>query len=310
MSIRGIDPSRYSVEDNITVFLGIASYIGNVHGVQDRQGSMLSHITDSKNWKGVAPELRHGIHTTSQLPWHTDMGVDCLALHVRGLADRGGHTWIASSWTIFQELLSFPDTLEVLASPKWPIQVSGTPPRFIFMPLLQIHRGKVFVAVDPGRLGLHPATEQIKLRTAPTLSMAQRRALGVLSSLAAKYRQRLDLETGDMVFIHNWSLLHARDAYVDENSQRHLVRLWLRNSSMSWSIPESMKVPWEAAYGPNGDGNPSFILSLKDGLKGTVEKRYPIVPAPNYKLPKFTAGSAAFMLEDVDTVNAETTFAG
>jgi hypothetical protein len=40
--VRGLDPRKYTAEDNVTIFLGIANYIGNQRGVQDKKGSMLS----------------------------------------------------------------------------------------------------------------------------------------------------------------------------------------------------------------------------------------------------------------------------
>lgn len=100
-----------------------------------------------------------------------------------------------------------------------------------------------------------------------------------------------------MVFINNLSLLHARDPYVDakKGPGRHLVRLWLRNPDLAWHIPKSMRVPWEAAFGPDGNGFPD--------LRGSAEKRYPVLPTLEYKPPKYTAGSAAFIIEDSDDVN-------
>jgi len=40
--LRGLGPDKYTPQDATKVFLGIASYIGNQRGVQDRNGSMLS----------------------------------------------------------------------------------------------------------------------------------------------------------------------------------------------------------------------------------------------------------------------------
>jgi hypothetical protein len=40
--VRGLDPARYSVEDNTILYLGIASYIGDQRGVQNTAGDMLS----------------------------------------------------------------------------------------------------------------------------------------------------------------------------------------------------------------------------------------------------------------------------
>ena len=103
------------------------------------------------------------------------------------------------------------------------------------------------------------------------------------------------MKAGDMVFINNLALLHARDSYVDpeQGPGRHLVRLWLRNPKLAWHIPQGMRVPWEAAFGPDGQGHPS------------MEKKYSIFPTPEYKPPRYTAGSAAFILDDDDNVNAE-----
>lgn len=159
-------------------------------------------------------------------------------------------------------------------------------------------------SVDPGRLGLHPATPQ-QATIVPELTAIQHEALDVVSKLATKNRYRLNTMPGDMIFVNNWSLLHARDSYVDSDTvRRHLVRLWLRSSTRGWDVPREMKVPWEAAFGPKGDGNPVFRAGSKGRQWLEIEKKYPVVPAPEYKAPRYTAGSAAFILEDDGDVNA------
>jgi len=40
-SIRGLEPDGFTPEDNVLIFLGIASYIGNKRGKQDDDGYML-----------------------------------------------------------------------------------------------------------------------------------------------------------------------------------------------------------------------------------------------------------------------------
>ncbi len=152
--------------------------------------------------------------------------------------------------------------------------------------------------MDPGRLGLHPATAQAGRESpVPALNPGQLEALEVLSALASKHHHRLDTKLGDMVFINNLGLLHARDSYVDpkDGPGRHLVRLWLRNPELAWRIPQSMLVPWEAAFGPDGNGFPD------------LERSYAILPTLEYKPPKYTAGSAAFVLEDSENVNGGST---
>lgn len=43
--IRGLEASKYTVEDSVTVFLGVASYIAEKRGRQDRKGNMLCKST-------------------------------------------------------------------------------------------------------------------------------------------------------------------------------------------------------------------------------------------------------------------------
>lgn len=62
-----------------------------------------------------------------------------------------------------------------------------------------------------------------------------------------------------------------------------MVRLWLRNSELGWDVPKDMSIPWEAAY---GDSNAS------------TERVYALEPKRDYEIPKYSAGSAAFVLED------------
>ncbi|KAK0735390.1 hypothetical protein B0T21DRAFT_185501 [Apiosordaria backusii] len=294
--VRGLDPLKYSVEDNVMVHLGVAAYIGEQRGFQDKKGNMLTHITASKDWK-TPPELRHGIHTNSSLMWHCDMGVDILSLHVRSLAERGGDTWIASSFTIVKELARFyPHVIPVLQEVAWPIQISGNPvPRYILAPLLHIdsENRRIILSVDPGRLGVHPSSRRTDgISPIPSLNPAQLEALRLLNEVASKYRIRLDTKPGDIVFLNNFTHLHARDAYSDpgQGRGRHLVRLYLRNATMALPVPESMRVPWEAAFGPRA-----------------TEGRYPVVPALEYTAPRYTAGSAAFPLDDNDDVNGNST---
>lgn len=180
------------------------------------------------------------------------------------------------------------------------IHSSGNPPRHIVAPLVQVHNNRVYLSVDPGRLGLHPVTAKAGLGSSiPSLTTSHLQALETLSELATRHRLMLDTKPGDMLFINNWALIHARDSYKDpkDGPGRHLVRLWLRDSEFGWDVPESMRVPWEAAFGSNGDGYPT----------GITHRKYPLVPSHDYKPPKYTAGSAAFVLDDSDDVNGEGT---
>lgn len=142
-------------------------------------------------------------------------------------------------------------------------------------------------SMDPNRFGPHPSYGSSNV---PSLTASQLLSLEKISNAAYRTELRLDLKTGDILFFNNWALLHRRDAYTDsDETSRHMVRLWLRNSELGWSVPDSLLQPWFAAYGENG---------VRDRL-------YPLVPSPDYKLPKYSAGSAAFVIEDSDHSDSE-----
>jgi len=165
--------------------------------------------------------------------------------------------------------------------------------------------------LDPGRLGVHPVTAARRTHTTsiPALTPAQVQALGVVSEVASKHRMRIDGQAGDMLFLNNWAVLHARDSYIDDDAKghrRHLVRLWIRNSELGWKVPEDMRVPWDAAYGHDDDTYAASDQTYRRVLK----RQYAVAPDPVYKPPKYTAGSAAFILEDSEDETEENSAKG
>ena len=211
--LRGLEPNKYSAEDNAMIFLGVASYIGDVRGVQDSSGNMLSHITVVQQWKTVPDRLRHGAHTEQGMPFHNDMGTSVLALHYRQCASEGGFTHLSSAWTVYNELSAkYPDVLETLATPNWPIQITKTKSRYYLAPLIQYHNGRLVIILDPGRLGRQTANKEYTSTTkfppflgnnninknkdkcdkaceVPTLTDKQNAALDTLNRGANQHRQ-------------------------------------------------------------------------------------------------------------------------
>ena len=138
--------------------------------------------------------------------------------------------------------------------------------------------------MDPGRLGPHPTTRS-KPNKVPELSRNQQEALSVFLDLARRNQVRVPIQSGDMLFVNNWAILHRREKYEDdEATSRHLIRLWLRSSSLGWEVPSSMAKPWLSAFG--GGVN--------------ADQVYAIEPMPEYKMPRYSAGSAAFVIESED----------
>ncbi|KAI1445037.1 Clavaminate synthase-like protein [Annulohypoxylon stygium] len=281
--IRGLKPENYSIEDNIVIFLALSSYIGDHRGLQNSKGDMLSHVTEHKSW--TAPrEKRHGIHTNDELPFHNDMGCEVLGIQVRDRAEAGGHTCVASMVDIYNDLLqSNPWVVNALSRHDWPIQTSSRrAASFILSPLLEYYNDHLLISMDPARIGPHPLARNGSI---PQLMPEQREALAVLQDAARKHQVRLETQPGDILFLNNLALLHARESYRDSAySSRHLVRLWIRNTRLGWAIPPSMKMPWDASFG--------------DGAKRVINRYYPIMPMPEYMECKYSNGTAAFVADD------------
>jgi hypothetical protein len=270
---------HFESEDGVKIFLALASYIADQRGRQDKHGNVLSHITSSKSWT-VPMNERHGIHSNAALPFHNDMGCDILALQVRDVAEEGGLTYLSSAWSVYNRLASQePAVLETLLAPKWPVQISGREARFYLASAFAVHEGKLMTSMDPNRFGPHPNS---KTQNTPRLTAAQEYALERVSAVACEVELGLRLEQGDVLFFNNWALLHRRDSYTDGDASRHLVRLWLRDSQAGWSVPEAMLPPWAAAYGDEQAAQPVYAMN----------------PDKEYKKSKYTAGSAAFVIEE------------
>ncbi|KFA69128.1 hypothetical protein S40285_00096 [Stachybotrys chlorohalonatus IBT 40285] len=282
--IKGLDGCKFDVEDSVVAYLGIASYIADQRGQQNKDGDVLTHITSYKQWT-VPMDLRHGIHSQMALPFHNDMGCDILALQTRHGAHKEGGTYLSSAWTLLNDLLrDEPHVAKALLTPDWPVQVSRSKASHYLAPLLVLQDDKLMASMDPNRLGPHHTCAPG--RGPPVLTANQRYALERVSVVARKNELRLSLESGDLLFFNNWGLLHRRDAYQDSAiTSRHLVRLWLRNSSLGWTVPEGMLLPWQEAYQPKN---------------GPAARLYALHPPAEYKVPKYSAGSAAFLIEDSD----------
>lgn len=88
--------------------------------------------------------------------------------------------------------------------------------------------------------------------TPPKLSPAQEDALDVVQAIASANKLTLDLRPGDLVFINNLAVMHAREAFYDSpEHERHLVRLWLRNEALAWRVPRELRHGHARIYGQN-----------------------------------------------------------
>lgn len=79
--VRGLDPRKYTAEENLAIFLGISNYIGEQRGVQDKKGSMLSTLPGTSdganaiNCSLINHSPRYGFqdldNTSGDAPWYS-----------------------------------------------------------------------------------------------------------------------------------------------------------------------------------------------------------------------------------------------
>ncbi|KAK4198104.1 hypothetical protein QBC40DRAFT_96092 [Triangularia verruculosa] len=239
--VRGIQPSQFTPEDNVVIFLGISSYIGGSRGRQDENGNMLMHIRNAKQSR--TPQSQRPTRYSSRAStFHTDTFCDILALQSRNNAETGGNTLLSSTWTIFNKLQKdYPEVCKLLAQPNWSFDSRGDFFPCSTRPVLYHHGGKVMMnfAREP-LLGLEGVE---RMKGLPMLSQKQKSALDIVEKVATEGQIAIRTEPGDLLFINNHGVLHSREAFVDNTAEnpRYLVRMWLKNEKLAWDLPQHLQ---------------------------------------------------------------------
>ncbi|KAL3462243.1 hypothetical protein BJX64DRAFT_277316 [Aspergillus heterothallicus] len=253
--IRGVPVDSHTREGNIIIYAGIASHIAPIRGRQDTQHAgkpadvVLAHITDLSRTVDTST-IKAPAYTTEKQVFHTDAG-DVIALFALSEAADGGQSFLSSSWHVYNELAhTRPDLIHTLSQP-W-ISEEGT--TVTARPLLHHQPATEF---DPERLIIQYARRGFtgywgspRNPSIPPITEAQAEALDALHYLAEKSAVALDFRKGDIQFVNNLSVFHARAGFTDsEETRRHLVRLWLRDPEFAWKTPGGLEGRWETVYG-------------------------------------------------------------
>lgn len=234
--LRGLPAGRWTREQSATAFWGLGRHFGDPVP-QNAQGHLLGHVKDI----GKNPEdPSHRVYQTSYRHlFHTD-SCDIVGLLCLRQAKSGGLSRIVSSTTLFNEVARRrPDLADVLSAPftvdrKGEVPAGKAP--YYDMAIAHHHGGRLTVIY--ARDFIEAAQ---RFAEAPSLSAAQIEAMDLLDELAEDPAIHLDMdfEPGDIQFLHNHQILHARTAYEDHREperRRHLLRLWL-------SAPNGRELP-------------------------------------------------------------------
>ncbi|KAI0469651.1 TfdA family taurine catabolism dioxygenase TauD [Xylariaceae sp. FL0804] len=261
--LRGVDVSAHSREDNIVIYLGLAAHIAPQRGRQDHKHGgkpadvVLTHIKDLSH--GSDEEVKGTIgspaYTTDKQVFHTDSG-DIVSLFALETAASGGASKLASTWRVYNEIArTRPDLIHTLTQ-EWDYEVfekaekQWTPrPLMYLLPPDEARQVPSRIALQYGRryfvgFGALPRSEAI-----PPITEAQAEALDALHFTGDRFCVNTEFRKGDMQFVNNLGLFHARDGFVNQGEkQRHLLRLWLRDPENAWHTPDYLAPRWAQIY--------------------------------------------------------------
>ncbi|KAG6873161.1 hypothetical protein C0995_002010 [Termitomyces sp. Mi166 len=263
--LRTIPVASYSREDNVLIYAGVSSWVAPLRGLQDKDGGVLSHIKDlTSTYPG---SIGGPAYTTDKQVFHTDQGSDIVSLFALETATEGGVSRISSSWRVYNELAKTrPDLIKTLSEP-WPVDEWDEKYPFTLRPLLYYLDEKIIIQYArryfTGFLGLPRSS------TIPPITEAQAEALDALHFLAEKFSLGLNFQKGDIQYINNLSIFHARDGFRDEGERtRHLLRFWLRNEELGWKIPEPLLPLWEKTFDVTPEAQTfAFEPVIRDAVK-------------------------------------------
>ena len=231
--MRGMRVEDRPVAESATAYWGVGAYFGRARS-QNGKGHLLGHVYDlGQGLSATNPHLR-SYATAEGQKFHIDR-CDVVALLCLRRAKSGGLSTIVSSMAVHNAMaVRRPDLLERLYRP-FPTDRRGEVPEgkgpFYEAPVFNPHAGPEghYVSVLYSRL--HIGSSQ-RFPEARRLAPEDIEALDMLGELAADPELRLDIDfqPGDIQFLHNHTILHARSAYEDwpdVERKRHLLRLWL-----------------------------------------------------------------------------------
>ncbi|QKX63827.1 uncharacterized protein TRUGW13939_10998 [Talaromyces rugulosus] len=259
--LRGLPVDKHPIEENIIIYAGVSSHIGPIRGRQDRivtdtqsTDVVLNHIKDLSTRPDSQGRIGAPAYTTEKQVFHTDAG-DIISLLALSEAAEGGTSRLASSWRVYNELAATrPDLIRTLAEEEWVFDGFGNKDKpYTTRPLLfhtpQTASAPERVLIQYARRSFTGYQSLGRSPDIPPITEAQAEALDALHFLAEKYSVGLDFRAGDVQYVNNLSIFHARDGFVDTaETQRHLVRLWLRDEENAWPTPTRLNELWTRVY--------------------------------------------------------------
>jgi len=225
--INALPVQRWTKREAAIAFLGIGAHLGNLR-MQNADGHLLGHVRDLGR-SSLDPYAR--LYQTRERQTHHTDSCDVVGLLCLRTAKSGGLSSLVSSTTIFNEMRRRrPDLLRVLLDPIETDRRGEVPEggkAYFSIPVFNWHEGLVSAIYQ--RQYIESAR---RLPGVSPLSPLQIQALDLFDQLAndPALNLTMELQPGDMQFVHNHTILHDRTAFEDfpePELKRHLLRLWV-----------------------------------------------------------------------------------
>ncbi len=253
--LRGLDVTLFSPTNLATAYYRFGRLIGLPRS-QNAAGHVLGHVRD------IGADLKNPttrIYQTNQRQtFHTDSS-DAVGLLCVKTAAEGGMSLLASATTVYAACVDRdPELAALLFEPLATDRRNEQPPgekAWFEIPVLSWFDEHLTVLYQ--RQYVESAR---RFDAAPNPDVRHTAALDLFDDIVndPDVHLRMDLQPGDMQFVHNHSLLHDRTGFVDHPhpvDRRHLLRLWL-------SLPGDRELPqtFQQRYGPIDVGRRGGIV--------------------------------------------------
>jgi hypothetical protein len=224
--LRGLPIGALSEPQAEAVFWIIGLHLG-IPIPQNDAGELLVHVRDD-GLDFANPTVR-GYQTRQRLDYHSDSS-DIVGLLCRHPAKSGGVSTIVSATAVHDEIeRREPALAALLREPWWFDRRKGDAPENFF-------QRRICAYDDAGRLYTHYGRAHIESAMrgpgVPPLTDQQVAALDAVDALTndPAFVLNMQFQVGDIQFLNNYRVLHARTDYEDwpePERKRDLLRLWL-----------------------------------------------------------------------------------
>ena len=226
--LRGLPVARWSREEQAYAYLGMGAWLGRFRS-QNAKGHLLGHVKDL-GMDIRDPRVRY-YQTNRKLEYHTD-SVDIVGLLCLQTAKSGGESYLASSITVYNEILrKKPSLLPALFQP-FPTDRRGEVPEgmkpWFDIPVFHWHAGRLSCIY----VRQYIESAQKNFPQAARLTAAQYEAIELVDELCndPAIHLAMDFRPGDVQLLQNHQILHSRgdfENWPEPQRHRHLLRLWV-----------------------------------------------------------------------------------